>query len=536
MSRHSDGAPRIADRWFRLGTLGAILLVVGSGWYQVFTVPPYYFADEQAHVGYVLELEAGRLPTVDTPIDVARGGPDLRQQVDRSPAPRRDVWVANNPPLAYILAIPATVVVQLLDLPGGPLIGLRLTNLVAFGVAVGYVARLARRLAGGNATVGLVAASAFAAVPYVAAAAGAGFIDGVALLCTVALVDALVTVTRSGPTLRQVLMMSGWCAAAALVRPMTAAVGAVAVLIGSGVIAVRSWRGRRAGHRRPAEVSVGPLRAALVSTAPAVLTSGWFYLRSQRLYGDPTASRVLFEKFGRTAPSDLPWSALRVGVWAEPVRTLLNRRLPEDVPSSPMWLWDVTRWSVIGLVGAGVGLALVEVVRARRAGRRADVPAVGLASTALLGAVAVGLVAEHWAGGGNIHPRYLLFPLALVVIAISFTVVAVGRKVAGVGLVLALSGLQAVQVPRQNASLPRAGWAMLPSTSSLTEPIGPAALRYLGIAVMVVAFAVVALAVRRTPPHPWRKRRGPDDLIGAGPLVAPGPDRGGTSAHGRTGG
>ena len=43
-----------------------MLVLVGGSWYQALATPPYRYIDEQAHVGYVLELQRGRLPTIDT--------------------------------------------------------------------------------------------------------------------------------------------------------------------------------------------------------------------------------------------------------------------------------------------------------------------------------------------------------------------------------------------------------------------------------------------------------------------------------------
>lgn len=49
----------------RTGLVAAILVLVGGSLHQSMVVPPYRFIDEQAHVGYVLSVQDGTLPTID---------------------------------------------------------------------------------------------------------------------------------------------------------------------------------------------------------------------------------------------------------------------------------------------------------------------------------------------------------------------------------------------------------------------------------------------------------------------------------------
>ncbi len=475
---------RDSERAWRLGLVAVALIVAGSGWYQAVKIPPYYLADEQAHVGYVLELEQGRLPEVDTPIDGDRGGVALRDKLAISPERNRDVWVANNPPWPYVVALPAAAATSALGISGGPLLGVRIVNLAFFAAAAVALARLARRLAGDDPTAGLLAAGLFAAVPHVGLIAGAAFVDGAALLCTIAVTDAVVAITRSGPTRRQVVTLSIWCALATGVRPMTAVLAAAAAGIALAVVALRWWRDRSA---------VPPWWAGVVLAVPSVVLSGWTYARNQALYGDPTASSRLFEKYGRTARPRA--DVLQSKVWADPVRTLLNRRIPRDLPSPPLWVWDLTRWALVGFAVASVVIVIGDQVTARRRGEQEPrTPLLGWACTALGAVVIVVLTAQHWTGGGNIHPRYLLFPLAVAAMLVALPLARARAWWAGIALVAAVLALQARQVPRQNAYLFTPPWMPEPP-SPLVTAIGPPLLRTLGVVAAAAGFVLFVVAV-----------------------------------------
>ena len=127
----------LARRAVALGVLGAVLLLAGGSLYGALVTPPYRFIDEQAHAGYVLAVQDGQLPTIDTPIDQVHAGPALRTRLINQPERRRDVWVANNPPLTYVVAAGPAALTRALGLPGGPLLGLRLVNVAAVGGAAG---------------------------------------------------------------------------------------------------------------------------------------------------------------------------------------------------------------------------------------------------------------------------------------------------------------------------------------------------------------------------------------------------------------
>jgi hypothetical protein len=180
-----------------LGVLGAVLLLAGGSWYQALVTPPYRFIDEQAHAGYVLAVQRGQLPTIDTPIDAEAGGVALRTRLADEPERRRHVWVANNPPLTYLLAAGPSALTRSLGLPGGPLLGLRLVNVAAAAApsaaATGWLGTWRAAT-----TVGLVAAGLVAASPHLGFVAALGFNDGMAMLASVVIVWALARVCGAG--------------------------------------------------------------------------------------------------------------------------------------------------------------------------------------------------------------------------------------------------------------------------------------------------------------------------------------------------
>lgn len=367
--------------------------------------------------------------------------------------------------------------------------GVRLANVAFFGLAVAMAARLGRRLGGGDRRIGLVAAGMLAAVPHVGVIAGAAFVDGLALVCLVGLFDALVAISERGPTRRQIVILSAWCALAAGVRPMTAVVAVVAGGLAMAITVLRWWRARRAGAPRR---KVGVIWAGLVLTLPTLIIDGWFYARSQHLYGDPTGSDRLFDKFGLVARAG-PITALTTpSIWAKSARTLLNRKVQNDVPGPPLTWWTVTTWVLAILVVAGIGLIVWDQVRSRRDHTRPRSPALGWACVAAGAAASVVLAAQHWSGGGTIHPRYLFPALVVLLALVAIPLVRIGTVWAGLGAVFVLVALAAHETPAQNRFYTATKLAKHLS-SPLTQSIGPPWLRYAGAA--MVAVALVALTV-----------------------------------------
>lgn len=512
-----DGARTDRTRlgWW-LGLIGVTFLIGGSGWYQVWQGPPYRYVDEQAHAGYVLELQDGRLPTIDTPTDADHGGIALQQRLAREKPPRRDVWVANNPPLPYVMAMGPAAISRALGLPGGPLVGLRLVNLACTALAVLVVARLGAALAGGDRRVGLLAAGILAATPHLGFIAGLGFTDGLGLLASVLILDALVAICRFEPTRRRVALLGVWCAIGAGVRPMTAILAAAAAAMALGVVVLRTpavarrlqrrgadgRRGGRSGqdHTYPRGGFASPVWSAVVLAVPAAVLSGWWYLRNVHLYGDATGSDRLFEKFARVPRK----GALDVihfpSVWREPLRTLFVRRLENQLPTDFHGWWPLVKWGVIAALVAGAAMVAVDQVRARGGDAPPRTSAQAWVAAYATVAVVVGLVAQHWSGGGAAHARYAFPALAVICVAGAVVLGRVAVPWPGLVLVVALLAIQVTQTRRATDYLTTHKTG--PLDSQLTASIGPEWWRLLGLGAMAVGLASFAagllLLARRT--------------------------------------
>lgn len=478
----------VAARRALLGVVGAVLLLAGGSWYQALITPPYRFIDEQAHVGYVLELQAGRLPTVDTPIRADAGGAALRERLAAEPERRRDVWVANNPPLTYAIAALPGWATSALGLAGGPLLGLRLVNVAAVAAAVALSYLLGRDLGGGDRTVGLTTAGLVAALPHLGFVAALGFNDGTSLLATTGVLLALARLAGAGARAvdgtRAARDLGLWCAAAALCRPMALVVAVAAGIVGAGVV----WWRRSA-----------PLPIALAWLAgPTALLAGWWYALNWSRYGDPTGSDALFEKFGRQ-PSGTLWDALTLrGAWESAFRTIATRRLEAPLPGDPYgWYQLALGIVVVGVVGAAV-LIVRSAVR-HRGGRSAAVggppvlPGAAWAATAVVALVPVLLTAQHRAGGGTAHPRYLFPMVPVVAAAVALAAVRLLTRwgaAALVGLVAAASWRQTRASADWLAANPSG-----PPGSELVTAYGSEVVRGSGLVLAALGLAVLLVAI-----------------------------------------
>ncbi len=478
-----------------LGVLGAVLLLAGGSLYQALVTPPYRFIDEQAHVGYVLAIQEGQLPSIDTPIDQASAGPALRTRLVNEPMRRRDVWVANNPPLTYVVAAGPAAATRALGLPGGPLLGLRLVNIAAVAAAVALVYLLGRDLSGGDRTVGLVAAGLVAAAPHLGFVSALGFNDGVSILATTGVLLGLARVAGARPpsvTSQAAIRWLGvWCLIAALSRPMALVIAVAAAVLGFAVV----WWRRSA-----------PLGWSLAWLAgPSALGAAWFYVLNLVRYGDPTGSDALFEKFLRE-PNGTLWSSLAVrGVWESAIRTIWTRRLEAPLPGDPRSWYVIALWvTVAGVVGAAA-LVVWSALRNRdgaatpigRFPSPAPLPGTAWAAVAVVSFLPVLLTAQHRSGGGAPHPRYLLPMLPVVATAIALTAVRFGTRWLGLALV---AGLAAVSFAQTRAS---ARWLADnpngPPGSELVTAYGNELIRGAALAVAVVGLALLLAAIARDP-------------------------------------
>jgi hypothetical protein len=478
----------ISGRAGLVGAIGAIALLAGGSWYQATITPPYRFIDEQAHAGYVLELQAGRLPDIDTPIDQDAGGSALRERLAAEPERRRDVWVANNPPLSYVVAAGPAALTRALGVPGGPLLGLRLANVAAAAAAVALTYRLARDLAGGDRAVGLVGAGLVAATPHLGFVAALGFNDGLALLATTGVTVALARLAGAGGPIdpvRAARHLGLWCAVAAATRPMTLVLAAVAGALG---LATAWWR-------RAAPMG----RTAAWLGGPTLVLAAWWYVLNVVRYGDPTGSSALFDKFGRQPAGSL-WSSLGLkGAWESAYRTIFTRRLAVPLPDDPRAWYQIAL--VVGI--AGLAGAVVLVVRSAIANRgrggagSGTLPGAAWLACAVLALVPILLTAQHRAGGGAPHPRYLFPALPIFASAVALAAVRLTTRWGGIALVV---GLAAISWRQTRAS---ARWLADhptgPAGSELVTAYGTELTRGAGLSVAAMGLVLLVAAVALAP-------------------------------------
>jgi hypothetical protein len=481
----------LAARAVVLGVVGAVLLLVGGAWYQALVTPPYRFIDEQAHAGYVVAIQHGELPDIDTPIDEEDAGYAMKLRLDRAPERNRDVWVANNPPLTYVLAAGPGAVTSALEIPGGPLLGLRLVNILAVGAAVALSYLLGRDLAGGDPVVGLVTAGLVASVPHLGFVAALGFNDGVAVLAATGVLLWLARACGAGPetitTRRSVQWLGVWCAVAALTRPMALLPAVAAAAIALGVV----W------WRRDGRFWATAAWLAL----PSVLLAGWFYVLNTVRYGDPTGSSALLDKFLREPVGSL-WSSLTArAVWEGALRTIATRRMEEPLASDPRWWYTVALIVVVGgVVGAAVLIGWSAVLRRGGQGTAGNrflspfpLPFTAWVAAAAVSVIPVLLTAQHRAGGGAPHPRYLLPMLPVVAAAVALTAVRLLTRWTGLALIVALAVVTALQTRRY------AQWLSANLTArtdtQLTLAIGSPLARTAGLAVAAIGLVLLVAAV-----------------------------------------
>ena len=336
-----------------------VLFVLLSGAHAVL-LPDLVGPDEPAHLGYVEVLLDHRLPTIDTPNPVGSGF-----------VVSDDVWVANHPPLFYVLAAPLVAAGA-----GGE--GLRLISVAAGAVGIWLLGALAREVtADRRVQVGAVWLGALC--PQLIGASAYGQSDGLVFAMSVAVLLVCVRALRGRPcaTWITVAVVSGACLTKGL------------LLVAAPVAAVCCWPRRR---------------ASLAVLAGAAVSAGWWYARNLSLYGDPTGAARLFDKFHRT-----------------------SLRSPAEVVAKPSWLaasWQdlwasahpyvhlgsgtVRLGSPSGTIGSSIGLGLIVIIAVAFGRVGPGWLWAGWSIPILLA------VAQFVAGGGTSHPRYLLPILPVV--------------------------------------------------------------------------------------------------------------------------
>jgi hypothetical protein len=411
----------------RIGVAGAVIVFVGIALLFAFEQPPFVAPDETAHVGYAHEIAGFELPAVTKFPDVPDSAVQWQAERESGRDDRyRAVWVANHPPLHYVLTAPSIWLSNALDRPDGGLMFMRLANtaFAAIGVVLTYL--LGRDLSGGVGRIGVAGAAIAALVPQGHTLFSQAMNDGIGFAAATAVVWAAVRCvgTGEGRYGRGDLALLGAAAAAcAGARSATLAV-AVVVVIWVAVTRLLTAPGSIGGRLAAAA------QVAVVGLLPAALLFGWHYLRNDRLYGDFAGSQFLLDRFGRMPRGSL-FDILSWGhLWVDLYHMLLSPSpfFPVQAPPgvTPALVLAAIGLVVVAITGRtgdvirhGEGSASDEPLAARGESGADDEPASkhtvhgvvtrpALALCVVVLCVVITTVAQHISGGGNRYARYLL--------------------------------------------------------------------------------------------------------------------------------
>jgi hypothetical protein len=396
-------------RLVRIGILGAAVAFLGLSFLTFLTVKPFLPADESSNVDYALSVSEGRIPRVDEPV------------VSRIPGQRSLSinYVANHPPLYFLLVgVPLHLGLD----AGHPMLGFYgarlLTGLLSVGVVVltGILALVLTRRHRPAAAVGAAALVATSGSLILHAAIIHN--DGLAVTFVAAELVATVLVLRQGLRTSACLLLVASASLGLLTRVSAVSLVALsaAALVAAGLLhPAEGWR--RAILRGAAWA--GALGAA------CALTSGWFYWRNTRLYGDPTAQAYVTDVVKKGNPAggrSLAGVVLDPGTYWRQAWRMFGADAANGLPGSAI---GPARWAIAAIwLAVAVGLVVLgtRLVRARRpfaADRRLLVEG-AVAALLALHVVAVFLqLASHVAVGGFGHVRYIFpaWPVIAVIMA-----------------------------------------------------------------------------------------------------------------------
>lgn len=385
----------------RLGAVGAVVAFIGIALMFAFEQPPFAPPDETAHLGYAHEIADLDLPEVTEPADVPSRAVQWQAELaSRRDDRYRDVWVANHPPLFYVLTAPLIWLSNVMDRADGGLMFLRLANVTFAAVGVGLTYLLGRDLSGGVRRIGVAAAAIAAFVPQGHALFSEAMNDGLGFAAATAVVWAAVRCIggRSGNWgARDLALLSVAAAVCAGARSTTLLVAVVTVAW------VAVTRFHRTSGSTPRRLSAAAVVAA-VGLLPAAVLFGWFYVRNWSLYGDFAGSRFLLDRFGRSSRGSLldvlSWGHLWVDLYHKlmsPSPTFTVHAPPGVNPALLLAVAGVVVVAVIGRTGDVADPA------ARSPFRRS-----ALALCVAIVVVVIVTVAQHVSGGGSRYARYLL--------------------------------------------------------------------------------------------------------------------------------
>ena len=401
---HSDLDAR-QRRAVRRGVAGAMLAFLTLAAVQAVAIRPYLPPDELYHVGYAVTVLDGRLPTLTTPVPAGR--------VPLMPAdgqPRR-IYVANHPPLFYVVAALPLWTGERLGAPRAGILAARLLSATLAAGGLALVAWLALLLVPARPRVAVGAAWLAALLPSLPHVSAFVYNDGLGFLAATAALVAAVAVVRRGPSPPRLAALVAATAAAALTRaPGLAMIAVAAVAAAAGVLL---------HARRP------PLRRALLAAGAGVLVGGvvggsaiGFYLRNRSLYGSLTGAAYNQDLFG-FKPQDHVLALLGSPAYALRLYDGLFSWTRFNLPGVPLPATVVAVPRLLGLAAlAGLVLAAAGQLRAFHRPAAGDLAAAAAWTLAVgWGAGVYVMVAAYDGHGGHTHPRYLFPGLAVLAVA-----------------------------------------------------------------------------------------------------------------------
>ena len=386
-----------------LGVLGFAMSVQVA-----IAMPALFKADERAHAAYAVALSQGTLPTIDTdiPDDPVRY-PQLAESLFGADEAHRDIWVANHPPLFYAMSLPLVWLGDAVGSPGVTLLGMRLLNALGFALTTVMVGLLARELVPRRPSVPVIASAMCLGCGAMTFVGGGIYNDGWSSAAAFMTLYLGFRMIRRGVTRERLIAAAAVGVAAAGFR----STGLVAVFfLGACVLVAMGLRepSLRTFLRGTFWRAVGI--AACIGMAPVVVF-GWFYVRNISIYGDPTASSSLFEKFGREPNGTTLFQLVNPEFYGHLLGSLWT---DGNIANT----WGQAAVIVLTLTVAGLVLDAAAKANPRRRGvlrRISLVPQTtaqhrqDLAIWALLGGYCLLIlinVAGFIAGGGWIHARY----------------------------------------------------------------------------------------------------------------------------------
>lgn len=460
-----------------VGLIGVVVAFLAIGGLFAVQQPPFYDADEKAHLAYAHEIASLRLPEIDTIADPPAAAVQWHAELATAQDERYlGVWVANHPPLHYIASAPLVWLAEATDRADGGLLYLRLLNLTFAAGGLVFVFLVGTHVARGNRRVGLLATALVALVPQCYTYFSRALNDGLAFAAASGVLFFALRCARPSPARRDLVAMAALVAVAAGTRAATMLMAAAVVVAVAGYHLVRTRSAPRDRARAAA-------RIAAIGLGPAAVLWGWFYVRNHVLYGDVGASSYLLERFQRSRVDSVAGMLTQGHVWSS-----LYRRLASTAPLD----WAVPRFATLVAVVCVVAVAVLGASGVRRRDRRLAVDA-----TVLLVAIVVVVVtvAQHLAGGGSPYPRYLFPALGAAAVLVAAGLERVGRGVVGVVGVAVLGGWLATRVPIgvDATTLERPRDHGPPPPALQTLPAGDAVRIVLAVVATAAAATVIAV-------------------------------------------